>query len=461
MDFAQGGELTEILERGKRLSENKAKEIFKQIYEAVCYIHNNNIIHRDLKPNNILFLDKEKTHLVIIDFGISGVSNGNMKEKIKAGTTMFMAPEMASGEQYASDRKLDIWSLGIILYRMVQGVYPFEGKNTKEIVNNILKSKLEFNKKIRISYALRVLIEGMLEKNHRFRIDNDSPLFKSWFDNSNTENKKVEDKNKNFKRMNSNKSQCNYLTPTKSHVLKRLPTHSYNNLYGKIGNKPQLPINGKEENYIQKFLDKNDNNIFQNFKGIEKINAKKTKSNLILPLIKRENNKSNAFNNFNHNSEISANNLKTMDRSAINNNIGNIISSTNGGGGIFLGRKNNKNISGKNVRPKELIYAINYKSNTNTKHRGSMNIISTNSIAHIPNTNNSVNNSNNNAEEINKTGISDNNENKIKSKSKVKLNKKNSISKKIYFSDDSEENDSVNEKEDKKELIEFEINSIK
>lgn len=184
MDYARGGELSLLLEerKNKKLSETECKKIFKQIYEAVCYIHERNIIHRDLKPNNILFLDKEKTHVVIIDFGISGFSNGNNRERIKAGTTMFLAPETACGNEFGSNRKLDIWALGIILFRMIQGIYPFDGKNSKEILNNILKKKLEFNKKIKISLHLKKLIEAMLEKNHRFRIDDDSELFKNWFE---------------------------------------------------------------------------------------------------------------------------------------------------------------------------------------------------------------------------------------------------------------------------------------
>ena len=185
MDFAEGGELSTLLKEKGVLTEQDSKKIFKQIYDAVCYIHSQNIIHRDLKPNNILFLDKERTHIVVIDFGISGFANGNQREKIKAGTTSFLPPEMASGEEYSSNRKLDIWALGVILYRMIEGIYPFEGKNTKEIVMNILKGKLEFNKKIKMSYPLRTLIEGLLEKNHRFRIDDDSELFNKWFEFSN------------------------------------------------------------------------------------------------------------------------------------------------------------------------------------------------------------------------------------------------------------------------------------
>ena len=95
---------------------------------------------------------------------------------------MFLAPETACGKEYSSNRKLDIWALGIILYRMVEGIYPFDGKNCKEVINNIMKKNLEFNKKIKISKPMKNLIGGMLEKNHRFRIDDDSELFNKWFD---------------------------------------------------------------------------------------------------------------------------------------------------------------------------------------------------------------------------------------------------------------------------------------
>ena len=230
MDFAEGGELTYLLKDKGALSEEEAKKIFKQIYEAVCYIHSRNIIHRDLKPNNILFLDKERTHIVIIDFGISGMSNGNQKEKIKAGTTRFLPPEIVGGEEFSSSQKLDIWALGVILFLMVEGCYPFNGKNTKEIILAILKENIEFNKKIKISNALKNLIGGMLEKNHRFRIDDDSDLFNKWFNYSPPviqRKKTMDEKNSRKKNLNY----LNYLTPTKSTALKRLPTHSYNSCF--------------------------------------------------------------------------------------------------------------------------------------------------------------------------------------------------------------------------------------
>ena len=78
MEYAKWGELTQLINSKDEIPETKIKDIFKQIYSAVKYLHNKNIIHRDLKTNNIVFLDEEKTHVAIIDFGISSTSYGEM-----------------------------------------------------------------------------------------------------------------------------------------------------------------------------------------------------------------------------------------------------------------------------------------------------------------------------------------------------------------------------------------------
>ena len=282
MDFAEGGELTYLLKDKGTLSENEAKKIFKQIYEAVCFIHSRNIIHRDLKPNNILFLDKEKTHIVIIDFGISGMSNGNQREKIKAGTTSFLPPEIVSGEEYSSNQKIDIWALGVILYLMVEGNYPFNGKNRKEISKSILKDNLEFNKKIKISTPLKTLIGGMLEKNYRFRIDDQSEMFDKWFNYTGPpiRRKKTMDE----KIVKKKENNLNYLTPTKSTALKRLPTHSFNSNYK------------NQQNLFSKFKENanNINNIKVNMNHEGISSQKFERKSLFLPLINtKNNNKSN------------------------------------------------------------------------------------------------------------------------------------------------------------------------
>ncbi len=65
MECALGGELTTHLNKQKYLTEFEARKIFKQLHEAVKYIHSKNVVHRDLKPNNILFLDEKRENVIV------------------------------------------------------------------------------------------------------------------------------------------------------------------------------------------------------------------------------------------------------------------------------------------------------------------------------------------------------------------------------------------------------------
>lgn len=65
MEYARGGELSKFIDKNKYISEKTAKTIFKQVYDAVKYMHSKNVVHRDLKPLNILFLDEAQEHVVV------------------------------------------------------------------------------------------------------------------------------------------------------------------------------------------------------------------------------------------------------------------------------------------------------------------------------------------------------------------------------------------------------------
>ena len=83
-----------------------------------------NICHRDLKLENILI--DERNNVKIIDFGFSVSSAPDQKLKIFCGTPSYMAPEIVQKKDY-NGFATDIWSLGIILYVMLSGNYPFKG----------------------------------------------------------------------------------------------------------------------------------------------------------------------------------------------------------------------------------------------------------------------------------------------------------------------------------------------
>ena len=121
--------LLSFLEAEVNLEEEFCKFIFSQIVSAVNHLHQNEIIHRDLKLQNIL-LD-ENLLIKIIDFGFSRFQPKD-KIQVYCGTPTYMAPEILRHKSY-DPRPTDIWALGIILFRMLVGEFPFRAKNQKKL----------------------------------------------------------------------------------------------------------------------------------------------------------------------------------------------------------------------------------------------------------------------------------------------------------------------------------------
>ena len=186
MEYAKGGELTQYINSTKDIPEEKIKSIFKQIYDAVKYIHNKNIIHRDLKTNNVVFLDQEKTQVAIIDFGISSTFSGG--DVLKAGTLKYLPPE-AFQENNINSIKIDMWALGVILYILYFKKFPYDGKTSGEIKNKILFEPISYPKNVKIRKTLMELINKLLDKNSDERISTADESFSKYFnDNDKTNN---------------------------------------------------------------------------------------------------------------------------------------------------------------------------------------------------------------------------------------------------------------------------------
>ncbi|GAW83358.1 serine/threonine protein kinase [Plasmodium gonderi] len=126
MEYAINGDLKNyILKNNGYLSEKQAHDLFVQIVKGVYYCHSKHIVHRDLKLENIL-LDENMT-CKIADFGLSDFVNVDQNIKTEAGTKAYIAPEIIFNQTINySVFKLDIWSLGILLFIMTQGFPPFK-----------------------------------------------------------------------------------------------------------------------------------------------------------------------------------------------------------------------------------------------------------------------------------------------------------------------------------------------
>ncbi|KAH8684631.1 hypothetical protein BGZ60DRAFT_548313 [Tricladium varicosporioides] len=124
LEYVNNGELFELITTKGRLEEEEAIKYFRQILSAVGYCHSLNICHRDLKPENIL-LTKDGD-IKIADFGMAALHQSpNHKLKTSCGSPHYAAPELIRGANYRGE-KVDIWSLGVILYATLAGRLPFD-----------------------------------------------------------------------------------------------------------------------------------------------------------------------------------------------------------------------------------------------------------------------------------------------------------------------------------------------
>ena len=121
LDYLDGGELFEGIQRKQTFTEKQAMNIMKKIFSALKYLHDKRIIHRDLKPENLILRTKDDDEdVVIADFGLAVYmpTNGS-KHKLGCGSLGYVAPEMLTKEGY--DISADIFSMGSILYVMLCG----------------------------------------------------------------------------------------------------------------------------------------------------------------------------------------------------------------------------------------------------------------------------------------------------------------------------------------------------
>ena len=179
-EYLRGEELFEKITKLQSLNEKHTAKIMKQILSAVCYMHSRDIIHRDLKPENIIFENKN-LDLKIIDFGTSREIKKNENLKEIFGTPYYIAPEVLN-KNY--NKKCDIWSCGVIMYILISGSPPFNGKSNEEISFKIKKGSFTFKEEEwkYVSIEAKDLIRKMLVYDFRKRYNADSLLNHTWFD---------------------------------------------------------------------------------------------------------------------------------------------------------------------------------------------------------------------------------------------------------------------------------------
>lgn len=132
-------------------------------------MHSKKISHRDIKPENfMLHLKNDLRCIKMIDFGLSKQVHDNESMHTMSGSPYYIAPEVFL-QRY--NFKIDIWSMGVVLYIMLSGKVPFPGRTEPEIIHNVMKGEYHFNHPAfkNVSDGCKDLIQKCLQKDHSIR----------------------------------------------------------------------------------------------------------------------------------------------------------------------------------------------------------------------------------------------------------------------------------------------------
>lgn len=164
-EFAQG-ELFEILEEDKKMSEDQIRKIALQLAQALYYLHSNRIIHRDMKPQNILI--GSGGVIKLCDFGFArAMSQSTVVLTSIKGTPLYMAPELVQDQPY--NHSVDLWSFGIILYELFVGEPPFYTNKLTSLIQLIIKKTIKYPDNI--STEFKDFLSQLLVKEPNRRLD--------------------------------------------------------------------------------------------------------------------------------------------------------------------------------------------------------------------------------------------------------------------------------------------------
>src|SRR6266478_3611422 len=148
MNLIEGGQLDEVTRR-EPIPIRRAAELIAKLARTVHYAHQHGILHRDIKPGNVLLDSEGEPHLT--DFGLARLVETEStvtRTTDMLGTPSYMAPEQAGGNNAAITNAVDIYGLGAVLYHLLTGRPPFQGKTVGEILVKVREHKLVSPRKI-------------------------------------------------------------------------------------------------------------------------------------------------------------------------------------------------------------------------------------------------------------------------------------------------------------------------
>lgn len=179
MELMEGATLESILKKSNKLSLSTVLSIVRQLAGALAYAHSHGVVHRDIKPGNILILKNRKT-AKLTDFGIAQIDESlakshSVSDKV-LGTPEYMSPEQILGKPL--DRRSDLYSTGVLIYKMLSGLPPFMADDLGELFKQIIKSKqpILLIENIEVKDDVNDLLRKLLQKKPEKRFQNAEEL---------------------------------------------------------------------------------------------------------------------------------------------------------------------------------------------------------------------------------------------------------------------------------------------
>ena len=208
-EYLNGGDLDNFLKKyinkyNKPIPEKIVKYIIKNVLKGLNSLNSQNIIHRDIKLSNILINYLNNSDLInenilnaeikIIDFGFAKYLKQDEFTNSIIGTPFYMDPKILHGyllekneKKYLYNMKVDIWSIGIMTYYLLLGVFPFKAKNYENLIENIENKEYLFplNKyEINLSKEAINFIENTLNLDDEQRFSSEELLKHNWLNNN-------------------------------------------------------------------------------------------------------------------------------------------------------------------------------------------------------------------------------------------------------------------------------------
>jgi len=141
MEYVAGGTLENVCTPDKLLSVERVVEIIFKCTRALDFAVRASIIHRDIKPANILLVDPdaEKGDIKLSDFGAAIIGSPDRTLVLGVGSPAYMSPQQV--KEMTLDHRTDIYSLGVVMYQLLTGQLPFQGRNSYEMIYQIVNTE--------------------------------------------------------------------------------------------------------------------------------------------------------------------------------------------------------------------------------------------------------------------------------------------------------------------------------